>query len=376
MNPYDDLVAACQERLERSKATQRAANKEAEEAIQALADAERKRNDFQLRNQHGNGRRSRDERNAVTATETAATASNNTKAKAEGESGNDENHDDDDDDDEVEIVVPNRKRRAIKMEQDKTGDDDVDDDDDDDEVEIVKVVRYRKKQANKTEQPQDEEESYDDDDDDEDNDDDDSYHDESDEDEEHIVKKNCPQQKKVAARTSFVSKEYSRLVAKKSNSFTKNIELKMSVGKTREQLNHLKLKCMKDCKFGQPVVCQKGGKPYAIVLNDQWNDLVEYQHEIQDWYVGASDGRLKKAEVVASTIDTQTLIPLFHSFKKGRPDPINKTKKKSPPTHIYYVGHFKVVEFKMLKPHVMFKDKIRQCLIRMQFIKFDEKTNA
>ena len=142
--------------------------------------------------------------------------------------------------------------------------------------------------------------------------------------------------------------------------------LERSVGKTRAQLNDTKniSKFMGTCKFGQKVVCAKGNKVYAIVLNDAWNQLAKYENDKQDWYVGEGPKRKEYAEMVGRV--TQP-IPMFHAPKKTE----RNTSK------IYYVGHFKVesAEFfeepEQIKVNSIVSEKERQARITFKFDKFD-----
>jgi hypothetical protein len=135
--------------------------------------------------------------------------------------------------------------------------------------------------------------------------------------------------------------------------------LKRSVGRTRKELNKIPNigKYMKDCQFGQGVVSHKGGRVYAITLNDQWNVLAKRVDEDQEWYVGTGALRRRNAKLVAkSTIP----IPFFQSPKIGE-----RTCK------IYYVGHYSLIHMRELEDDPEIMRKKRQLVLVFSFTHFD-----
>jgi len=137
--------------------------------------------------------------------------------------------------------------------------------------------------------------------------------------------------------------------------------LQSSIGRTREKLNTIDdmVQYIGSCKFGQSCICSKFGKVHAIVLNDEWNHLVETHDEPQLWYVGVGPGRKRDANLVAACPQT---IPLFHAPK------IQYNTKE-----LFYVGHYKVLNIKEYNPPIVINDQERQLLLTFTFVEFDNK---
>jgi hypothetical protein len=134
--------------------------------------------------------------------------------------------------------------------------------------------------------------------------------------------------------------------------------LQSSIGRTREELNNIDLvEYMGSCKFGQSCICSKFGKVHAIVLNDEWNELVQTIDEQQLWYVGLGPGRKRDAGLVAACSST---IPIFHAPKVEY-----KTRE------LFYVGHYKVLNIKEYDPPISITDQERQLLLTFTFVEFD-----
>jgi hypothetical protein len=160
-----------------------------------------------------------------------------------------------------------------------------------------------------------------------------------------------PQQKQPAKRTKS-----SHACVVRHESFSG----KSSIGKTRMELNgNTRLvKHMGRSSFSQSAVRAKGGKVYAVVLNDQWNKLATSTEENQVWYVGSGSGRRRLAELV---VNTATSIPIFQA-------PIKKQK------FIFYVGHYKVAPgAKHFEEPLHWKGKDRQMIITFQYDFFSQE---
>ncbi|OEU16968.1 hypothetical protein FRACYDRAFT_239563 [Fragilariopsis cylindrus CCMP1102] len=140
--------------------------------------------------------------------------------------------------------------------------------------------------------------------------------------------------------------------------------LQSSIGRTRDELNSIDdmVQYMGSCKFGQSCICSKFGKVHAIVLNDEWNELVQTIDEQQLWYVGLGPGRKRDAGLVAACSST---IPIFHAPKVEY-----KTKE------LFYVGHYKVLNIKEYEPPISITDQERQLLLTFTFVEFDIKLAA
>ena len=97
---------------------------------------------------------------------------------------------------------------------------------------------------------------------------------------------------------------------------------------------------MSDCQFGQPSICQEGGKLYALVLNDEWNVFTTHEEDHQVFFVCAleGDGTDRGTKDATLLAETTTPIMLFHSYE---------VKEKS--TKIHCVGHYKVSNFEELE---------------------------
>ena len=137
--------------------------------------------------------------------------------------------------------------------------------------------------------------------------------------------------------------------------------LQSSIGRTRDELNSIDdmVQYMGSCKFGQSCICSKFGKVHAIVLNDEWNELVQTIDEQQLWYVGLGPGRKRDAGLVAACSST---IPIFHAPKVEY-----KTKE------LFYVGHYKVLNIKEYDPPISITDQERQLSLTFTFVEFDIK---
>jgi hypothetical protein len=140
-----------------------------------------------------------------------------------------------------------------------------------------------------------------------------------------------------------------------------------SVGKTRHVLNQNEelLEIMGYSKFSQGAVRCLNGKVYALVLNDDWNELAKSRTEPQFWYVGMGAGRKKLATMVTNTAEG---FPLFHA-------PMQKEKTKN----IFYVGHYKVMRMEEIDPQPLPQKKPkenRQLLVTMHFVRFCRKLSG
>ena len=102
---------------------------------------------------------------------------------------------------------------------------------------------------------------------------------------------------------------------------------------------------------------------FTMVLNDEWNDLVTRTTEIQDVYIGKNTSenakpslRDRAAQALVSPMQAEP-IALFFAPKKSKGS-----------GDIYYVGHWKVIDGKMLAPPRPVKGQMRQCLVRLKFV--------
>ena len=116
------------------------------------------------------------------------------------------------------------------------------------------------------------------------------------------------------------------------------------------------------CKFGQSSVCSKYGTVYAIVLNDEWNDLPKRNDMLQDWFVGVGTRRKQLARMVGACTKP---IPIFHAHKKE-----HKTQE------IFYVGHYRVQSIQEFNHTVVVKGTERDIKLTFAFDRFDRRLDA
>ena len=163
----------------------------------------------------------------------------------------------------------------------------------------------------------------------------------------------------TAATTTTMARKIQR---KKPMDVPKERWLQSSLGRTRDELNSIDdmVQYMGSCQFSQQCVCSKFGKVHAIVLNDEWNDLVVTNDEKQYWYVGVGPGRKRQANLVVSDCAQQKGIPIFHAPKIRY-----KTKQ------LFYVGHYKVLKIEEYDPPIVINGMERQLLITLTYVEFD-----
>lgn len=106
----------------------------------------------------------------------------------------------------------------------------------------------------------------------------------------------------------------------------------------------------------------------TIVLNDEWNDLVTDTSQIQEMYIGKSADKDSKrtlrdraAEALVNP-PQQDPVALFFAPKK-----LLNTNE------IFYGGHWKVIDGKMLHPPRAVKGQLRQCLAKFVFVGIDRQ---
>jgi hypothetical protein len=106
---------------------------------------------------------------------------------------------------------------------------------------------------------------------------------------------------------------------------------------------------------------------FTIVLNEDWNDLVTKTSELQEMYIGKNTDpngkatmRDRAAEALVAPPQKEP-IALFFAPKnsKGTSD-------------IYYGGHWRVVDGKLLRPPRSVKGQLRQCLAKFEFVGVDK----
>lgn len=105
----------------------------------------------------------------------------------------------------------------------------------------------------------------------------------------------------------------------------------------------------------------------TIVLNDEWNDLANSTSDIQEMYIGKSPEsngkpslRDRAAEALVSPPQQDPVALFFAPKQKGKRE-------------IYYGGHWKVIDGKMLNPTRAVKGQERQCLAKFEFVGVDSQ---
>jgi hypothetical protein len=144
---------------------------------------------------------------------------------------------------------------------------------------------------------------------------------------------------------------------------------RMSVGRTREQLNKSVDvgRCLSGSKFsmscfGTQTIHTGMTKITFLVLNDEWNKLVTSSAAHQMLYVGTGPNKKKFGLALAEESEA---IPFFHAPKKSKNT-----------CDIFYVGHWKSVCYIAYDPPIDFMGKPRQTLIRLQFVRYDETLDS
>ena len=105
----------------------------------------------------------------------------------------------------------------------------------------------------------------------------------------------------------------------------------------------------------------------TIVLNDDWNDLVTTTGEIQEMYIGKSPDPNAKPTLRDRAAEALVLPP--------QRDPVGiffAPKKSKGTNEIFYGGHWKVIDGKMLKPPRAVKGQQRQCHAKFEFVGVDK----
>lgn len=140
--------------------------------------------------------------------------------------------------------------------------------------------------------------------------------------------------------------------------------LRSSIGRTREELNAIDdmVQYVGSCQFNQSVVYSKFGVVYAIVLNDELNELAQRTDQPQYWYVSLGPGRKRDARLVGAS---QSTIPLFHAPK------IEYNTKE-----LFYVGHYKVMNVEDLDPPIIQNEIERDMRVTFAFDRFDQKLDS
>ncbi len=106
----------------------------------------------------------------------------------------------------------------------------------------------------------------------------------------------------------------------------------------------------------------------TIVLNDEWNDLVKDTSEMQLMYIGKSAEQDSKPTLRDRAADALVNPP--------QQDPVAlffAPKNLLNTNEIYYGGHWKVVDGKMLHPPRAVKGQLRQCLAKFVFVGVDRQ---
>jgi hypothetical protein len=105
----------------------------------------------------------------------------------------------------------------------------------------------------------------------------------------------------------------------------------------------------------------------TIVLSDDWNDLVSNTSDLQEMYIGKNTApganptlRDRAAEALVAPPQKEPVALFFApKISKGTSD-------------IYYGGHWKIVDGKMLSPPRSVKGQLRQCLAKFEFVGIDQ----
>lgn len=104
----------------------------------------------------------------------------------------------------------------------------------------------------------------------------------------------------------------------------------------------------------------------TVVMNDEWNELVTDTSQIQEMYIGKradKDGkpnpRDKAAEALVSPPQKEPIAFFF------------APKKSQDTSLVFYGGHWKVIDGKMLNPPRAVNGQMRQCLVKFAFVGVD-----
>ena len=143
--------------------------------------------------------------------------------------------------------------------------------------------------------------------------------------------------------------------------------LRMSEGRTRDQLNNFLTLLGLTAKFGVPVVSKRNGVPSHLTFNiGDWNDLPQTSAECFEWWLGEGEQRLKDANLINPEFGAQPEngVPLFFAIKR----------KERGGALCHYGGHFCTQSFRRLRPEevVDFKGERRQALIELVWHHYDE----
>ena len=145
-----------------------------------------------------------------------------------------------------------------------------------------------------------------------------------------------------------------------------NSRLRLSSGRTREQLNQHLSTLGLAAKFGQSVVSALQGGVSQLTFNiGEWNDLPPDEHHPYVWWLGEGAKRLQLAELVHPELREQPArgVPLFFAVKRAKGGAL-----------CYYGGHYTTHSFVVLQDdkRINFKERDRQARIEFQFVHFDE----
>ena len=149
-----------------------------------------------------------------------------------------------------------------------------------------------------------------------------------------------------------------------------NSRLRLSCGRTREQLNQHLSALGLAAKFGQTVVSARQGEVSQLTFNiGEWNNLPPDEHTPHVWWLGEGSKRLQLAELVHPKLREQPErgVPLFFAVKRAKGG-----------AQCYYGGHYTTRSFVVLQEEhrVNFKERDRQARIELHFVHFDENLAA
>ena len=106
---------------------------------------------------------------------------------------------------------------------------------------------------------------------------------------------------------------------------------------------------------------------FTVVLNDDWNDLVSKTSEVQEMYIGQNmdpNGKTTMRDRAAEALvapPQKEPVALFFAPKNSKGT-----------SNIYYGGHWRVADGKILKPPRSVKGQLRQCLAKFEFVGVDK----
>ena len=146
--------------------------------------------------------------------------------------------------------------------------------------------------------------------------------------------------------------------------------LRLSSGRTREQLNQNLSALGLTAKFGQTVVSAREGIVSQLTFNiGEWNDLPADERAPHVWWLGEGAKRLQLANLIHPQFTEHPArgVPLFFAVKRSTGGSL-----------CHYGGHYTTNTFTVLAEHekVHFKERDRQARIEFAFHHFDETLAA